>query len=420
MLLSSLGVRRRALVALAGIVLVPTAGIASPAEAQDIRSRQWYLDAMKADDMWKVSRGQGIKVAVIDTGVNSSLPELKGQVLSGKDVSGAGKSAEEDSDGHGSNMAALIAGTGSGGGIQGLAPGVKILAVKVTIEGQSFSVDSALSRAIRFAVEQKAQIVNISMGAIGSSEYYPKTKLAVEYALKRGSLILAASGNDGEKTNLPSYPAAFPGVVGVGAIDREGKVAKFSTSGRNVALAAVGEGLTTHCTKSEGVCNSGGTSQATAIASASAALIWSKHPKWTNNQVLRVMMQTASPPAGDVIPSSFLGYGSVRPRKVLLDGEGDPGPANVNPLLAREGATNPNPSTSASAPSTASPSTDPQSTPTAIDDKKGDKQTIAEPRKNDDSSSNLWIAIGVGIAVLLASAVGIAIVSRRGSASAGL
>ncbi|MDW6059540.1 hypothetical protein SAZ11_17910 [Streptomyces sp. FXJ1.4098] len=119
-----------------------------------------------------------------------------------------------------------------------------------------------------------------------------------------------------------------------------------------------------------------------------------------------------------MVPSSYLGYGSIRPRKVLLDGEGDPGPANVNPLLAREGATKPDPSASASAPK--SPSTDPKSTPTATDDKKGDKKTVAEPKKNDDNSSTLWIAIGVGVAVLLAAAVAIVLVRRRGSASVGL
>ncbi|MFD8869660.1 S8 family serine peptidase [Streptomyces sp. NPDC059590] len=420
MLLSSLGVRRRALLALAGAVLISAGGIAPPAEAQDIRSQQWYLDAMKADDMWKVSRGQGVKVAVIDTGVNTSLLELKSQVLNGKDFSKTGKGAEEDSDGHGSNMAALIAGTGSGGGIQGVAPGAKILPLKVAVDPHSFAVDSVLSKAIRFAAEQNAQVINISMGSTGASDYYPKTKLAVEYALERGSLILAASGNDGGKSNLPSYPAAIPGVVAVGAIDRAGKVAKFSTSGDYVGLVALGDDIPIHCTKSEGICNSGGTSQATAIASASAALIWAKHPKWTGNQVLRAMMQTAARPTTGDIPSVYVGYGSIRPRKVLLDGEGDPGPANVNPLLAREGATKPNPSASASAPSSASPSTDPQSTPTATDDKKGDKKTVAEPKKNDDSSSTLWIAIGAGIAVLLAAAVAIALVRRRGSASASL
>ncbi|MEU9796466.1 S8 family serine peptidase [Streptomyces sparsogenes] len=369
---------------------------------------------MKANDMWKVSRGQSVKVAVIDTGVNALLPELKGQVLVGKNFSEAEKGAQEDSSGHGSNMAALIAGTGSGGGIQGLAPGAKILPVKVAVEGEDpFSVDSQFSSAIRYAAEQKAQVINISMGSLGASRDFPKTKSAVEYALKRGSLILAASGNDGEKTNLPSYPAAVPGVVAVGAIDRAGKVAKFSTSGDYVGLAALGVDLTTHCTKSAGICNSGGTSHATAIASASAALIWSKHPKWTNNQVLRVMMQTASPPAGDVIPSSYLGYGSVRPRKVLLDSEGDPGPADVNPLLAREGATKPDPSASASA--SKSPSADPQSTPAPQADKKSDKKTVAEPKKNDDNSSTLWIAIGAG-AVLLGGAVAFALVRRRGRA----
>ncbi|MEU1790974.1 S8 family serine peptidase [Streptomyces sparsogenes] len=366
---------------------------------------------MRADEMWKVSRGQGIKVAVIDTGVNTSLPELKGQVLNGKDVSQAKKSAAEDSDGHGSNMAALIAGTGSGGGIQGLAPGAKILPVKITAEAHSFAVDAVLSKAIRFAAERKAQVINISMGSTGASGYYPKTKSAVEYALKRGSLVLAASGNDGGKSNLPSYPAAFPGAVGVGAIDRVGNVAKFSTSGDYVGLVALGDDIPLHCTKSVGICNSGGTSQATAIASASAALIWAKHPKWTNNQVLRVMMQTAAKPTTGKLPSIYVGYGSIRPRKVLLDGEGDPGPADVNPLLAREGATKPDPSASASK----SPSADPQSTPTPQADKKSDKKTVAEPKKNDDNSSTLWIAIGAG-AVLLGAAVAFALVRRRGRA----
>ncbi|MGY0057982.1 S8 family serine peptidase [Streptomyces sp. LZ34] len=415
MLRSSLGVRRRALLALFGAVLVSASGLTSPAEAQDVRSRQWYLSSMKANQIWKVSRGQGIKVAVIDTGVNTSLPELNGQVLTGRDAS-----AQEDSDGHGTNMAALIAGTGSGGGIQGLAPGVKILPVKVAVDPKSDSADSALSKAIRYAASRNAQVINISMSSTGASNQYSETRLAVEYALKRGSLVLAGSGNDGDKGNFPSYPAAIPGVVGVGAIDRDGNVAKWSTSGAHVGLVALGDDIPIHCTKSEGICNSGGTSQATAIASASAALIWAKHPKWTNNQVLRVMMQTAAKPTTGEIPSTYVGYGSIRPRKVLLDGEGDPGPASVNPLLAREGATKPDPSASASASPSASPSPDQQSTPTATDDKKGDKKSVAGPKKNDDSSSTLWIAIGAGIAVLLAAAVAIALVRRRGSASVGL
>ncbi|MFI0735559.1 type VII secretion-associated serine protease mycosin [Streptomyces sp. NPDC021225] len=418
MLLSSPGVRRRALLALAGALLVSAGGIAPPAEAQDVRSRQWYLTAMKADDMWKVSKGKGVTVAVIDTGVDDSIPELRGQVLGGADVSNNPTGARADKEGHGTNMAALIAGTGAGGGIQGVAPEAKILPIKHIADRKVDSVDGIEARAIRYAADHGARVINISAGSVTDGSQLPKTQSAVEYALKKGSLIFAAVGNNGDAGNQKSYPAGFPGVVGVGAIDRNGNVSKWSTSGDQLSLVALGDNIPIHCTKTEGICTSGGTSQATAIASASAALIWSKHPKWTNNQVLRVMMQTAAKPTTGEIPSIYVGYGSIRPRKVLLDGEGAPGPADVNPLLAREGATKPDPSASASA--SESPSTDPQSTPTATDDKKGDKKTIAEPKKNDNSSSTLWIAIGAGIAVLLAAAVAIALVRRRGSASASL
>ncbi|MEU5031506.1 S8 family serine peptidase [Streptomyces milbemycinicus] len=418
MLLSSLGVRRRAFLALAGAVLVSAGGIAPPAEAQDVRSRQWYLDAMKADDMWKVSQGEGVTVAVVDTGVDASLPELKGQVLQGADVSANPKNPREDPDGHGTNMAALIAGNGASGGIQGLAPKARILPVRNDANGRDDDPDVIQDKAIRYAVDHGARVINISSGTIALSRQFPLTQAAVKYALKKGSLVFAATGNNGDEHNGISQPAGIPGVVGVAAIDGDGKVAKWSTHGDQVALSAVGVDIITYCTKSKGLCKSWGTSQATALASASAALIWAKHPKWNNNQVLRVMMQTASKPTTGEIPSSYVGYGSVRPRKVLLDGEGDPGPANVNPLLAREGATKPDPSASASA--SKSPSTDPKSTPTATDDQKGDKKTVAEPKKNDDNSSTLWIAIGVGVAVLLAAAVAIVLVRRRGSASVGL
>lgn len=418
MLLSSLGVRRRVLLALAGAVLVSVGGIAPPAEAQDIRSRQWYLEAMKADDMWKVSQGQGVVVAVIDSGVNASLPELRGQVLEGADASNKSLNPHQDPDGHGTNMATLIAGTGAGGGIKGLAPKAKILPVRSAAGDWDDPADAILGRSIRYAAGHGARIINISLGGIGLPKQFPLTRAAVQYALKRGSLIFAASGNSGDKNSPVELPAAIPGVVAVGAIDGTGKVAKWSTAGDQVALVAPGVDMTTHCTKSKGLCNSWGTSQATAIASASAALIWAKHPKWNNNQVLRVMMQTAGRPKTGEIPSSYVGYGTIRPRKVLLDGEGAPGSASVNPLLAREGATKPDPSASASA--SKSPSTDPKSTPTATDDQKGDKKTVAEPKKNDDNSSTLWIAIGVGVAVLLAAAVAIVLVRRRGSASVGL
>ncbi|WP_413801713.1 S8 family serine peptidase [Streptomyces iranensis] len=411
------GARRRSLAALAtlGAGLMAVGGIAPAAAAQDISSQQWYLKDMQADDMWKVSKGKGVTVAVIDTGVNASLPELRGNVLEGKDASNTPTDPHQDATGHGTNMAALIAGSGAGGGIQGLAPEVKILPVKVVGDPKADAADPLMARAIRYAVDHGSRIVNVSFGTIaGQRQNFTKSQSAVNYAVKEGALVFAAVGNNGDKDNLPGYPASLSGVVGVGAINKKGEVAKFSTHGDSVGLVALGDKIAERCEKDlDQTCISGGTSQATAITSASAALIWSKHPKWTNNQVLRVMMQTAAKPKTGDIPSSYLGYGSVRPRKVLLDGEGDPGPANTNPLLAREGATKPKPSESASK------SAGDASQPPASDEQAA-KKPAAEAKASDDDGGNttLWVALGAGVVVVVGAAVAFTVVRRRGGTMA--
>ncbi|MCC3774953.1 type VII secretion-associated serine protease mycosin [Streptomyces sp. UNOB3_S3] len=325
----------------AGFVITPQA------VADDMKSKQWYLDAMQADDMWKASRGEGMTVAVVDSGVDSSVPELQGQVLQGTDVSNKPLGADVDRSGHGTEMAALIAGTGASGGIQGLAPGAKILPVRIKESGLADAADPLMARGIRYAADHGAQIINISQGGPETPTQTRETEAAVKYAVTKGKLIFAASGNDGDKENLPSYPANMPGVVSVGAIDRTSTATKWSNSASNVALAAPGDEIPGRCKESAGFCATRGTSQATALASASAALIWSKHPDWTGNQVLRVMMDTAGKPTTGKIPSPYIGYGIVRPRKVLLDGEGNPGPADVNPLLAVSEPASPSPKPSA-------------------------------------------------------------------------
>ncbi|MCP9209372.1 type VII secretion-associated serine protease mycosin [Streptomyces cucumeris] len=392
-------------------------GLAPVAVAEDISSKEWHLDAMRAEQMWKVSKGKGVTVAVIDSGVDASLPELRGQLLKGADASRKGRNPHRDSSGHGSNMAGLIAGTGAGGGVQGLAPEAKILPIAAKmIDTRTESSGSVMAKAIRYAVDHGARVLNISLAAQGLREYYDATQSAVNYALKQGSLIFAGTGNDGDKGNLRSFPAALSGVVGIGAIDRQGKAAEFSTTGDYVGLTAFGDQIAERCTDSEGTCMSGGTSQATAIASASAALIWAKHPKWTNNQVLRVMMQTAAKPKTGDIPSSYVGYGSVRPRKVLLDGEGDPGPANTNPLLAREGATKPNPSPSASKSSDAGSQQQSSGSDSGKqgeqDAQKPDKETKASDGDNGGNTT-LWIALGAGAAVVVGGAAAFAVLRRR-------
>ncbi|KAA6222216.1 type VII secretion-associated serine protease mycosin [Streptomyces albofaciens JCM 4342] len=366
--------------------------LAPTAVADDMRSRQWHLDAMQAERMWQLSTGQGVTVAVIDSGVDSSVPELRGQLLPGKDFTGQGRGVNHDDEGHGTSMAVIIAGRRSGNGPWGLAPGSKILPIK-SIDG-NWAVSMAES--IRYAADQGAKVINISQGGSVSDGNRAVLQPAVDYANKKGSLIFAGTGNSGEEGNAPAYPASLPGVVGIGAVDKSLKVAKFSTYGPQVALAAPGVRIPARCTTELRHCVEDGTSDATAIASASAALIWSSHPDWTNNQVLRVMMETAGKPEGGKVPSTYLGYGIVRPRKVLLDKEGNPGPADVNPLLAvRE---------------TAAPSTEPQPERSKNSAGAVRKQT----RQVDGDGSTTWPVIaGVGAAVLVLIGGGFAVARRR-------
>lgn len=390
--------QRATVLPLLGAALMAVGGPAQQALADDLRSREWYLSAMQADDMWKVSRGDGVTVAVIDSGVDATVPELQGRVLEGADVSNSPAGAHTDRDGHGTNMASLIVGTGSGGGIQGLAPGAMVLPVRVAADAKVDAEDPLWSRAIRYAVDHGSRVVSISLGSAGLDGHAPLTASAVKYALDKGSLIFASAGNDGDEANSVNYPAALAGVVSVGAVDENRKVAKWSNSASNVSLAAPGVEIPGRCTKSTGLCATDGTSQATALASASAALIWSKHPDWTNNQVLRVMMDTAGKPATGGVPSIYLGYGIVRPRKVLVDGEGNPGPADVNPLLAADkAAASPKPLSSG----------DPKPSGSAHD-------SATKSKQDEGGKAFPWPGIAIGAAVAAAVATGIVFLRRRG------
>ncbi|MFD0721028.1 type VII secretion-associated serine protease mycosin [Streptomyces globosus] len=348
---------------------------------------------MKADDMWKVSTGKGVTVAVIDSGV-ARIPELEGQVLPGKDFATAyGNDERTDYDRHGTSMAAIIAGSGkhpSGDGAYGLAPGAKILPIRVPHEENQLA--PSWTAAIRYAADSEAKIINISMGM--SERDDPARADAVKYALSKGKLIFAAVGNDGKSTNDVKYPAATPGIVGVGAVGPDGGAIEMSQHGPQVDITAPGQDILAACTGKSGVCKTSGTSDATAIASASAALLWSAHPEWTNNQVLRVLLNTAGKADDGKERNDYLGYGIVRP-KVALPTPGDPGPADVFPLpdlAAADAKSSPAPSAAAKASESAAPQAD---------------------AKADGFSGTTWIALGLGACVLVGGAVTAVVVRRR-------
>ncbi|MFE9651204.1 S8 family serine peptidase [Streptomyces sp. NPDC006365] len=380
--------------------------------AADVQSQQWYLDAMDADGMWKTSTGKGVKVAVLDTGVNPNTSSLKGQVLEDEVPQAVSYNATKDFDGHGTSMAELIAGTGAESGLQGLAPGAKIVPYRVLTKGVGNASDKkktpSVEDAIRAAADTDAQIISMSFGG---DTIDPDEEEAVKYAQSKGKLMLAGTGNDAESKNFIGYPAAYPYVVGVAASDEKGKVGKFSEHGHYVDLAAPGLNVPAWCDATfQSYCVQKGTSMATAIASASAALIWSAHPDWTANQVLRSLIDTAGRtwPKGE--RSSYLGYGLMRPRKVLENSSINPGPANTDPLSFENsiGVEEASPSTSPS-PSTSAPSQAPQNT-------SGGGTSAARSSSETSDNTVLWVALGAAGALAVIGGGAFAVVrSRRGA-----
>ncbi|OAR26030.1 type VII secretion-associated serine protease mycosin [Streptomyces sp. ERV7] len=391
--------RGRAVSVVLGALLVGVA--ATPAHADTVRERQWHLDAMQAEEMWKTSTGKGVTVAVIDTGVDDTLADLHGQVLPGLNLSSEQGDEHTDWKGHGTGMASLIAGTGkrsAADGAFGLAPGVKVLPVRLPkdTEGSKF-VNlpmwlEKLSQGIRYAADHGAKVINISQASPEGSD---ELTSAVKYALGKGSLVFAGVGNSGDKGNPIQYPGATPGVVGVAAVDKKIEATKESQHGPQVDLAAPGDEMTEACGGGTQICTSHGTSDATALASASAALIWSAHPQWTNNQVLRVLLNTAGGPKNGDKRSDYIGYGVVRPR-IALKTPGDPGPANEWPLPDLAAAGTPSPQASASpAPSAAG------------------KPVTAAPDSESDDGGNTGLWVGVGAAGVVVAAVAVLLVRSR-------
>ncbi|MFE6681813.1 type VII secretion-associated serine protease mycosin [Streptomyces sp. NPDC057729] len=407
MLTSSAAAIRRGIAVSSATVLLLVG--ASPAYSDSVRSDQWYLDAMQAERMWELSTGENVTVAVIDSGVDASIPDLQGRVLKGLDLAKDSPGDERtDYDNHGTGMASIIAGTRNvRGGSFGLAPGVKILPIRLRdtagkVNGATgnkyFNED--LSVAIRFAVDHGAKVINASIGKDAGSRQLTDS---VKYALDKGALIFAAVGNSADEGNLIEYPAGTPGVVGVGAIGKDLHKADFSQYGPQVDLSAPGVDMVHGCSGGTRLCKTSGTSDATAVVSASAALIWSKHPDWTNNQVLRVLLNTVGAPTSGALRNDYVGYGVVRPR-IALKTPGDPGPADVYPLPDLAAAASPAP--------TAEPSK-------AGSSEKSGEPDAAAPADDDGVNTGLWIGVGVGVVVLAGAAVAFAAVrSRRRKADA--
>ncbi|MEV6199344.1 S8 family serine peptidase [Streptomyces sp. NPDC051771] len=430
-MIESGGRLRRALLGTTAIAVLTTSlvGLAPTAVAADARSQQWYLDAMGAEDIWKKTTGKGITVAVIDTGVDPDTPSLKGKVLKGWDASESKGDETDDYTGHGTTLAEVIVGSGAGGGLRGLAPDAKVIPYRIadTERQNEQSVNAFdMAEAIKAAADSDARIINISM----ASDYYlEEAREAVQYALSKGKLVFAGAGNNAEKGNKKQYPASYPEVVAVAATTQDGVVADYSQHGETIDLAAPGSKIPGYCDKTlQKYCVDSGTSFSSAIASASAALIWSAHPDWTGNQVLRAMLESAGR-GDDWKPgtvSTKAGHGVVRPNAHINRGIGKPGDPNISPLTNMPtggGADGTAPSATASA---GTPSGSAAPSATASTQAPDGKQTSGAPvagsngsaSEDADGGSGTGLVIGIAAAVVVVVAAAGVVIARRRRATA--
>lgn len=320
--------RSAAALVLAALLAGATAPPAAADTADVIRDRQWGLLALRAEEAWGTTRGDGITVAVLDTGVDGTHPDLAGQVLDGTDLVGMGAGRGDRAWArHGTAMAGIIAGRGHGTnrreGILGIAPQAKILPVRVILEegdpGRAKARDSkggALAEGIRWAADHGADVINLSLGDDSDSAHHEATEdEAVQYALGKGVVVVASAGNSGKDGDPVSYPAAYPGVIAVTAVDRHGKKADFSTRHWYATVSAPGVDIVI-ADPDRSYYEGWGTSAAAAFVSGAVALVKAGHPDLSPAQIKKLLEDTASDtPAGGRDDSR--GHGLVDPVAAL-------------------------------------------------------------------------------------------------------
>ncbi len=301
-------------VSLVGPAPARGAPLGLPVTTDSVRDEQWQLAAFDAKAAWRVSTGRGVTVAVIDSGVDGSHADLVGQVLPGIDLVDESGDGQSDPVGHGTTVAGLIAGRNDDKhGVVGLAPNVKILPVRVLDEENRYDDALIVAKGVRWAVDNGAQVVNLSLGGTGDS---PALAAALDYAFAKDVVVVACTGNTGTAASDEVwYPAREPGVVAVAGTDRDTDTMwSRSITGPETVLTAPATGLLG--ARPGGYWRVEGTSFAAPLVSATAALIRSHWPEMTAGDVVNRLINTARD-LGEPGRDDRFGFGMVNPLAAL-------------------------------------------------------------------------------------------------------
>lgn len=382
-----------AMLATASVISLTTFG-ASPAHASTnpVYDKEWALSQFNVTTIRSQyqARGNGVTVAVVDTGVDATQPDLQGTLLPGMNFSNPSNPTSDTNDAssesHGTSVAGVIAAHAHGDlnnpqGMYGLATQAKIMPL---VDGTDTTTAASDAAAIRYAADHGARVINISGGVLGQCT--SDEAAAIDYALAKNAVLVAATGNDGNTSNVPSCPADHAGVIDVAAIDNSGHMDQYSHFGTDVSVAAPGVDIEVPLSNGQYALRSGSSLAAPWVAG-EAALIIGKHPDWTAGQVVRVIIDNTVQGTGQRI-DDHVGYGVIDPLKAL----GAAAPSDTsNPLGGPAVASAPSAGGGGGA---------------------GVASTPSSAASSGKSSSNIGLYAGLGVGVLALIGVIVFLITR--------
>jgi type VII secretion-associated serine protease mycosin len=319
------------------LAMVSVFTITQPASSDAIRDREYWINDYGFNSAWKITKGSGVRVAVIDTGIDDSHPDLAGAIASGKDVSGIGGRTGNTPIGeisyHGTMVASLLAGRGHGNdsknpaGVIGTAPEADLLSVSMAFGDAHLDTDRQIAEGIHWAVDNGAQVINLSLTR-NSSDWPQTWDEAFLYAFDHDVVIVAAAGNRASGTDQIGAPATIPGVLVVAGVDKNAKASnQASTEGLTVSVSAPATDLVSAYPGSDYKIWSG-TSGAAPIVSGLVALVRAKYPNLDANNVINRIIATATPQTNEKF-SPIYGFGLINPMRALTE---DVPKVSQNPL----------------------------------------------------------------------------------------